>query len=906
MEELVVLIGLALLTVPVLLIVALVMLLGLRRRVSVLEDLSERLRAEIARGTTAGAVPPAPARETPAVSVPGTLAASAPASPPSDGGPTGPAPASPAPSAGPPPLPPAPPRETWRDADPVRPAPSPHPEAVPAAPAGPNAFERGLRLVRQWFTSGNVPVKIGMLVLFAGVAALLKYASDEGLLQVPVSVRLAAVSAAAVAGLVFGWMRRDSHRTFALSLQGGMIGILLLVVFAASRMFGLVPMAFAFAASVALVFGAGALAVLQGATALAVFAVLAGFLAPIWLSTGGGNHVALFGYYAVLNVAIVTIAWFRAWRLLNLLGFVFTFGIGTLWGVLDYAATDYASAQAFLALFFALYLAVPLLHARRRPMGRRDLIDGCLVFGMPLIAFSLQSGLLRDDTTALALCALGLAAVYASLSWWLRRGGRFEVLQHAYALLAAGFATLAVPLALSAQATASVFALEGAALVWLGLRQQRRLPRWSGIALQGAAVVAYAFAAGNTTVTETPFAHGLFVGAMLFVVAGLAIAWAYSRAGVVAPARLAYLWAMVWWLGAWTLELQRVLPGRDVPDALLVLAAVTGWLAAERSRRVFDPLLAGTACVALAAALPLAFLQAEAHQQPFAGNGLWAWLVFAALGVRSLLCLRVGDSGFARAAQFVWWLLWPFAASLLLVHLSERMEGGDGWSLVAAVAPWLAITAVALLRWSWLTHPLGATFDPMRTAFRTVCCALLALWWLLALGDTGNAAPLPWIALFNPLDLAQAAVLLLIARWLWRGDAAFDARARVPLLSAGAFLLVTVITLRGAHHWGGVPWSSALAGSSLAQTSLTVVWSVLGVLGWVLGSRRGQRLLWLAGAALMAIVLAKLVLVDRSHLGNLWGIGSFIAYGLLCTVVGFFAPAPPRASTLEPAQETGP
>ena len=41
------------------------------------------------------------------------------------------------------------------------------------------------------------------------------------------------------------------------------------------------------------------------------------------------------------------------------------------------------------------------------------------------------------------------------------------------------------------------------------------------------------------------------------------------------------------------------------------------------------------------------------------------------------------------------------------------------------------------------------------------------------------------------------------------------------------------------------------------------------------------------------------VLVDRQHLGNLLGIGSFIAYGLLCTVVGYFAPAPPRASTSE-------
>ena len=89
--------------------------------------------------------------------------------------------------------------------------------------------------------------------------------------------------------------------------------------------------------------------------------------------------------------------------------------------------------------------------------------------------------------------------------------------------------------------------------------------------------------------------------------------------------------------------------------------------------------------------------------------------------------------------------------------------------------------------------------------------------------------------------------------------------------------------------------------TSLAQTSLTVVWSVLGVLGWVIGSRRGQRGLWLAGAVLMGVVLAKLVFVDRQHLGNLLGIGSFIAYGLLCTLVGYFAPAPPR--DVDAAQE---
>ena len=66
------------------------------------------------------------------------------------------------------------------------------------------------------------------------------------------------------------------------------------------------------------------------------------------------------------------------------------------------------------------------------------------------------------------------------------------------------------------------------------------------------------------------------------------------------------------------------------------------------------------------------------------------------------------------------------------------------------------------------------------------------------------------------------------------------------------------------------------------------------MVAWIIGSRRGRRGLWLAGAILMGVVLAKLLLVDRQHLGGMLGIVSFIAYGVLCTIVGYLAPAPPR------------
>ncbi len=175
------------------------------------------------------------------------------------------------------------------------------------------------------------------------------------------------------------------------------------------------PPGAAFALMLVLVAGTGVLAVLQDALALAVLGIVAGFAAPILISTGSGNHVVLFSYYALLNFAIFAIAWKKPWRVLNLLGFAFTWIIGTAWGVLRYEPTLLSSTEPFLVIFFAIYLAIPILYAWRRgerEPARRDFVDGTLVFGNPLIAFALEAGLLDGDRMPLAYCALAFAAIY--------------------------------------------------------------------------------------------------------------------------------------------------------------------------------------------------------------------------------------------------------------------------------------------------------------------------------------------------------------------------------------------------------------------------------------------------------------------------------------------------------------
>jgi uncharacterized membrane protein len=827
-----------------------------------------------------------------------------------------------APQSGPAMPPPLPPRRNV-PAESTAPPRPPRPERPPSKPPS-DPIGDAFGVVRRWFTEGNVPVKIGMLVLLAGVAALLKYANDQGWVRVPMEVRLAGIAAAAIGGLVFAWRQRETRRSFALSLQGGAIGVLMLVTFAAFKLYGMIPAGAAFGITIALVAGLGVLAVMQNALALAVFGILAGFLAPIWLSTGSGNHVALFSYYAVLNLGIFGIAWHRAWRLLNLLGFVFTFAIGMLWGVLDYAPEKFATTEPFLLLFFALYLLIPVFYANRRADDHdgnaHRLVDGTLVFGTPLVAFALQAGLLQggafgDSRMPLALSALGAAAIYALLAAALRGRARFASLVDTYAVLAVGFSTLSVPLALSAHATASVFALEGAALVWLGVRQGHRLPQISGLLLQLAAAVAYVagvgglstgFATMAAATASTPIANPAFMSALLIAIAGFATAWTYRReqdAGIVA---LLALWGLGWWTFAGAHEIFEHVPYGHRTDALFAFLLVTGWLTAEVRRRVDDMAVFGvTAAVALLLGVPFALAQTGEHEHPFGEWGAATWLLFAALGWRTLVCVREAGTVVRLIAHGGWSWSWVTALALGAFHLVYRADAdaklmGDGWRVVALGLPVLVFAALLQLRPSLLAPPLAQGFEDYRRPLLGTALFALAMGWSLSLFFPGDSAPLPWVTLINPLELFQLGALALLAHRAWAGNR-HRGSIGVPVFALAAFVWISFATLRATHQWGDAAWSPDMLDDYVVQTALTVVWSVLGVLGWIFGSRRGDRLLWGAGAVLMGVVLLKLLLIDRSHLGNLFGIVSFIAYGLLCTAVGYFAPAPPRRAVTETA-----
>ena len=97
------------------------------------------------------------------------------------------------------------------------------------------------------------------------------------------------------------------------------------------------------------------------------------------------------------------------------------------------------------------------------------------------------------------------------------------------------------------------------------------------------------------------------------------------------------------------------------------------------------------------------------------------------------------------------------------------------------------------------------------------------------------------------------------------------------------------------HFIGAVPWTDALARSPLAQAALSIVWTLAGIAAMLLGKQRNSRAVWFGGAALMGVVLVKLLLVDRQFMHDLPAIIGVLVVGVLLVAVGYFAPVPPRS-----------
>ncbi len=780
-------------------------------------------------------------------------------------------------------------------------------EPVKKADWGPGSIEKLIALGKTWITTGNVPVKLGVIVSFFGVAFLLKYAVDQRILVLAIELRLVLVAIVAAALLGIGWRLREKTRVYALSLQGGGIGILYLTIFSAFRLYDLLPAPFAFVLLVLLTVAAGVIAVLQDARALAILGSVGGFLAPVLVSTETGNHVALFSYYLVLNAAILGISWYRAWRSLNLIGFGFTFGVGTLWGYDYYRPELFASTEPFLVLYFLFYQAIAILFAFRQPPNLRGLVDGTIIFGTPVIAFALQAQLVDNTEYGLAISAAAMAAFYIAVSIWLRRmhASQMRLLSESFIALGVAFGTIAIPLALDDRWTAAAWALEGAALVWVGVRQHGRLAKLSGTVLLIASGIAY-MRYGWTRDLGMPVLNGNVLGGLMVSVASLfsaryLAADAYPRRWQPLASVPLMLWGLAWWFGIGAMEIDDRAGSSLELHYLTIFIAVSAALFAWIARR-YEWTAARRATLAYLPALPvIAILYLIDRDHFFAGAGTLAWLLAFA---SHFYLLRAYDNGPSKIAAG-----WHYAGVLFLTGViayevywrMDQASFGDVWAASGAMLVPVLATLLTILARERIAWPIQRYWGAYLLAAGTLIAMQLFIVGGIGLEDPGDPAPLTYVPILNPFDVLTIVGLIVGLYCLvivksttdWLGPNGF--RIATAVWAFAALVLTTIAVVRGVYHFADVPWDDrSLSKSVSVQSALSIYWALLAFSGMIWGARNTNRWVWLAGTGLMGLVVLKLFIVDLGNTGTVARIISFLGVGALLLVVGYFAPAPPR------------
>lgn len=778
----------------------------------------------------------------------------------------------------------------------VKPAHAPQPAGTNAPAMASARRLKTPKPLQQLLERMSTTTRIGIVVLFFGVSFLLKYAADRGFF--PIEVRLLGVMTLGLVIYLIGRKLQSRERMYGLLLRGAGIGIWYLCSYAAFTLYHMIGANVTFAVLVALSGFTAWNAVVHNTRGMAIFAIVGGFLAPILMSTGEGNHVALFIYYAIVNAGIVVIAYRQTWLELPTIGFLFTFAIGALWGATAYQPDYFWTTEPFLLLSAAFYLAVPILFASQVPRGEQPRFGNILVFGTPAIAFTLQLKLVSEFDNGDVWSALLFGGAYVAVLalTWKKLGDYALALRDALVGIAVVFFTLAIAFALDQQVAGAIWAVEAAGGVWLAIRQRRRWGCYLSLVMLAGAGVLWLLDAPSAG--DKLLLNSAFLQVAIIALSGLVIAFMLdAQRDLISPsvAWLAASWAAMWWLGGglWQFEAHLANDSQHSAMGLYVVCSGAALLLLHSLKSLN---LAGHMAAYSMPLLGIIGLGAMLTPEgPLHGLGALSWPLVIVFLYTGLYVLSARDflnatvrTNYAIAAALIAML----GMVELVSYLVDRYPGGAARILGLVIPPLVLFHLLQRLR-LWRVH-----FDELhQTWISGALAVVLGLGFLAGLFVTPTIQTPAGNAIAWPLNLVQFLVLVSVASWWGKQSsaAAFKAyRAQAWLvIGFGAFALANVLLLRFIHVHQGVAFNvAALSASDTVQTTLSVFWTLVGVVTVMWSSRAQHSGLWHIGMGLLAITVGKLFLVDLAQSGTVERIISFMVVGLLLMLVGWKSPRP--------------
>ncbi|MFL6658256.1 MAG: DUF2339 domain-containing protein, partial [Massilia sp.] len=527
---------------------------------------------------------------------------------------------------------------------------------------------------------------------------------------------------------------------------------------------------------------------------------------------------------------------------------------------------------------------------------------------------------------------LGIAAI------WFMGGAWTEI------FLRQSDTALANMLVVSGLATAALLAVIARRMQW------ENASRFSLVAqtVAGVTLLCVMMENWDWDAARNPFDRPL-LGTLMIFAGALFTSWNIFRMpSSTAIARLGKVllaWAAFWWFlpildilhGSlwWQLGDQGTSTADGSFSLYLACVALSGVLFAVSARRLAWPDLRRLSVPAWIAMVLMTVVITSLLYQDRYENLSINWVCFALCWSASEFLLRLWPASAwpirPRLLKLVhlvrtagpWILLWKVGANAIEHWLrgadqDQQLLSDAGINASASWASfvpfWLMMAALMwLIKRSraeqWPVAPIAAWYRRALIPAATAWSLLLVAAWNMF--QDGTMAPLPYVPLANPLDISTGFALF-VAVFSYRqlkaeGDTLpiglHKLVQRLPMAGAVlTYVWLNLILLRTASHVLDITYNlPTLFDSQIVQAMLSLVWSITALVLMRLATRKLSRKQWMVGAAFLALVVAKLFLVDQASTGSVARIVAFIGVGLLMVLIAYLAPYP--AAPAEPSGE---
>ena len=364
------------------------------------------------------------------------------------------------------------------------------------------------------------------LILFAA-AFFLKYAFDNRWIGELGRVSIGVTFGVSLTLLGYRYHQRG-WRVFSQILTAGGIVLLYLSAYAAFGYYHLVTQKAAFIYLVILVSEAAALSLLYEAPAIAIMALIGGFLSPILLHSNRDQYKSLFGYIFALDVG--ALALLKHWPGLSALAFAGTHLLFWLWYGEQYHPQKLTAVMIFQAAVFLVFLAAYVVRQIVR-QANATIEDLLLLLLNPFVFFATSYHLLNPSYHDwMGVFAIAMAVVYAGSTKLLldrstaKRGESLILIG-----IAITFITLAIPIQLKGNWITMAWAVEALVVLWTGIETKStrlHVLAWVLFALALAKVIVWDM---KWRPAFTPVLNSYFLSSLFVIICFFVAAWLYHR-----------------------------------------------------------------------------------------------------------------------------------------------------------------------------------------------------------------------------------------------------------------------------------------------------------------------------------------------------------------------------------------